>query len=46
MRRLAHLIYGGVKSGKPFDANFAMNGLAIQDDTGPRWFFKRSKAPN
>src|SRR5512139_960491 len=31
MRKLAHLIYGVVKSGKPFDANFAMSGLAIQD---------------
>ena len=31
MRKLAHLIYGVVKSGKPFDANFAINGLAIQD---------------
>jgi transposase len=31
MRKLAHLIYGVVKSGKPFDANFVMNGLAIQD---------------
>jgi transposase len=31
MRKLAHLIYGVVKSGKSFDANFAMNGLAIQD---------------
>lgn len=31
MRKLAHLIYGVVKSGKPFDANFAMNRLAIQD---------------
>lgn len=31
MRKLAHLIYGVVKSGKPFDVNFAMNGLAIQD---------------
>ena len=31
MRKLAHLIYGVVKSGKPFDANFAMNGVAIQD---------------
>lgn len=30
-RKLAHLIYGVVKSGKPFDANFAMNGVAIQD---------------
>lgn len=31
MRKLAHLIYGVVKSGKPFDANFAMRGVAIQD---------------
>jgi transposase len=31
MRKLAHLIYGVVKSGKPFDANFAIKGLAIQD---------------
>lgn len=31
MRKLAHLIYGVVKSGKPFDASFAMNGVAIQD---------------
>lgn len=31
MRKLAHLIYGVVKSGKPFDANFATNGVAIQD---------------
>ena len=30
-RKLAHLIYRVVKSGKPFDANFAMNGGAIQD---------------
>lgn len=26
MRELAHLIYGVVKSGKPFDANFATRG--------------------
>lgn len=25
------LIYGVVKSGKPFDANFVARGLAIQD---------------
>lgn len=31
MRKLAHLIYGVVKSGKPFDANFVGRGLAIQD---------------
>lgn len=31
MRKLVHLIYGVVKSGKPFDANFANKGLAIQD---------------
>ena len=29
--KLAHLIYGAVKSGKPFDANFALRGVAIQD---------------
>jgi hypothetical protein len=31
MRKLTHLIYGVVKSGKPFDANFAIDGLVIQD---------------
>lgn len=31
MRKLVHLIYGVIKSGKPFDANFVMRGLAIQD---------------
>ena len=31
MRKLVHLIYGVVKSGKPFDANFSINRLAIQD---------------
>lgn len=31
MRKLAHLIYGVVKSGEPFDANFVTRGLAIQD---------------
>lgn len=31
MRKLAHLIYGVIKSGKPFDANFGQSGLAIQD---------------
>lgn len=31
MRKLAHLIYGVVTSGKPFDANFAHNKLAFQD---------------
>jgi hypothetical protein len=35
MRKLAHLIYGVVKSGKPFDANFAINGVAIQDGLTP-----------
>jgi hypothetical protein len=29
MRKLAHLIYGVVKSGKPFDANFTTSGLPI-----------------
>ena len=31
MRKLAHLIYGVVKSGKPFDVNFVGRRLAIQD---------------
>lgn len=31
MRKLAHLIYGVVKSGKPFDPNYLDKGLAIQD---------------
>ena len=31
MRRLVHLIYGVVKSGRPFDMNIPMAGLAIQD---------------
>ncbi|MBZ0093397.1 MAG: transposase, partial [Sulfuricellaceae bacterium] len=31
MRKLAHLIYGVVKSGKPFDINIALAGVAIQD---------------
>ena len=31
MRKLVHLIYGVVKSGKPFNPNFAGKGLAIQD---------------
>jgi len=31
MRKLAHLIYGVIKSGKPFDANFCTAGVAFQD---------------
>jgi|APAra7269097289_1048552.scaffolds.fasta_scaffold16399_1 transposase len=31
MRKLVHLIYGVVKSGKPFDQNYLAKGLAIQD---------------
>lgn len=31
MRKLTHLIYGVVKSGKPFDPNYLDKGLAIQD---------------
>jgi transposase len=31
MRKLAHLIYGVIKSGQPFDANFNHSVLAIQD---------------
>lgn len=31
MRKLVHLIYGVVKSGKSFDAEIPLKGLAIQD---------------
>lgn len=31
MRRLVHLIYGVVRSGRPFDMTIPMAGLAIQD---------------
>ncbi len=31
MRKLTHLIYGVMKSGKPLDANSAINGFVIQD---------------
>lgn len=31
MRKLAHLIYGVIKSGKLFDANFCTTGVAFQD---------------
>lgn len=31
MRKLAHLIYGVIKSGQPFDVNFHHSALAIQD---------------
>jgi len=31
MHKLTHLIYGVLKTGKPFDANYLMKGLAIQD---------------
>ena len=31
IRKLAHLIYGVIKSGKPFGANFGHSALAIQD---------------
>lgn len=31
MRKLAHLIYGVIKSGKPFDATVAMPRVAFQD---------------
>lgn len=31
MRKLVHLIYEVVKSGKPFDAAISLKGLAIQD---------------
>jgi hypothetical protein len=31
MRKLVHLVYGVVKSGKPFDPKYLGKGLAIQD---------------
>lgn len=31
MRKLVHLIYGVLRSGKPFDPNYLQSGLAIQD---------------
>lgn len=31
MRKLAHMIYGVIKSGRPFDARIPLAGLAIQD---------------
>jgi hypothetical protein len=31
MRKLVHLIYGVIKSGRPFDPHYAEKGLAIQD---------------
>lgn len=31
MHKLAHLLYGVIHTGKPFDANYLSKGLAIQD---------------
>jgi transposase len=31
MHKLTHLIYGVIRTGKPFDANYVSNGLAFQD---------------
>lgn len=31
MHKLVHLIYGVIRTGKPFDANYLSKGLAIQD---------------
>lgn len=31
MHKLAHLMYGVIRTGKPFDANYLAKGLAIQD---------------
>ena len=31
MHKLTHLIYGVIRTGKPFDANYLAKGLAIQD---------------
>jgi transposase len=31
--KLTHLIYGVIRTGKPFDANYLTNRIAIQDGT-------------
>jgi transposase len=31
MHKLTHLIYGVIRTGKPFDANYLSKNLAIQD---------------
>jgi transposase len=31
MHKMTHLIYGVIRTGKPFDANYVSNGLAFQD---------------
>jgi len=31
MHKLTHLIYGVIRTGKPFDANYLSKGLAVQD---------------
>ncbi|MYN42359.1 IS110 family transposase, partial [Duganella sp. FT109W] len=31
MHKLAHFIYGVIKTNKPFDPNYLAKGLAIQD---------------
>ena len=31
MHKMTHLIYGVIRTGKPFDPNYLANGLAIQD---------------
>lgn len=31
MHKMTHLIYGVIRTGKPFDPNYLINGLAIQD---------------
>jgi len=38
MRRLAHLIYGIINSGKPFDPNIATARLDLQDDSDSLFF--------
>lgn len=36
MRKLVHLICGGIKSGQPFEAHIPMAGLEVQKGIGPR----------
>jgi hypothetical protein len=31
MHKLAHLLYGVIRTGRPFDVNYQSKGLAIQD---------------
>jgi|JI6StandDraft_1071083.scaffolds.fasta_scaffold130709_2 hypothetical protein len=43
MPKLAHLIYGVIKSEQLFDANFNHSALAIQDGICPRFYEIRAR---